>query len=184
MVPKYSYPEDKYVLVGKVRKPHGMCGEVSILSFSGIPDQFQDFGHVVLVSLQGKLSIPLQIERCRSHGKDSVLVVFREVSSRNEAEDITGAGVLITKDQLPPLRDDEYYWHELYGKDVFDTDNNEIGSVTSLFNNGAQDVLVIRQKVDSRELLVPITRSTLISTENGCLVIDPPPGLLDINNAQ
>lgn len=183
MVRAYNYPEDKYVLVGKIKKPHGMRGEVNILSFSGVPDQFRDFGHAVLVSLQGKLSVPLQIERCRNHGKDSVLVVFREVSSRDEAEDIAGAGVLVTKDQLPSLCDDEYYWHDLYGKDVFDTANNEIGSVTSLFNNGAQDVLVIRKKEDNQELLVPVTRSTLISTDDGCLVIDPPPGLLDMNTA-
>jgi 16S rRNA processing protein RimM len=178
---EYSFPTERYLLVGKVKKAHGMAGEVSILVFSARTEDFHLFSQLVLVDRNGRLSRPLNLEQCRVHGQDSVLARFSEIANRDDAEDIRGAGVLIEHDALPQLGEGEYYWYQMYGKVVVDLQGKRLGHVVSLFHNGAQDVLVVKENEGSEEILIPITGKIVVAEKQDRLIVDPPPGLLDLN---
>lgn len=182
MIPEeYSYPHDRFVLVGKIKKAHGLSGEVGVFVFSGETEGFGKFSKIVLVDEQGRLSQPLTLKQCRVHGRDSVLVRFDEITTRTAAENIHGAGVLVEQDALPELEEGEYYWFQLYGKKVVDVENTVLGDVVSVFHNGAQDVLVVKKDERSEEILIPISRETLLAEVEDKLIVELPPGLVDLN---
>jgi 16S rRNA processing protein RimM len=179
MVKDFSYPADKYVLLGKVTKAHGLQGEVKIFSFSGQPENFCGYKEIVLVDIAGNLSAPLTVEKFRVQGR-TVIVQLASVTSRNLAEKIEGRGVLLAKNLLPDTTEDEYYWYQYEGKLVLDQSGQTIGRVESLFSNGAQDIMIV--KSGEAEILIPITKSIIVRETAEELIVNPPPGLLDLTN--
>ncbi len=179
MVKDFSYPEDKYVLLGKITKAHGLRGEVKIFSFSGQPENFSGYKEIVLVDLTGNLSLPLTVEKHRVQGK-TVIVQLASVNSRNRAEELLGKGVLLEKNLLPDAVEGEYYWYQYEGKLVLDQNGRTIGRVESLFSNGAQDIMIV--KSGEEEILIPITESIVVRESAEELVVNPPPGLLNLSH--
>ncbi|SDO80174.1 ribosome maturation factor RimM [Desulforhopalus singaporensis] len=174
----FRYPEDTHLLIGKIAKPHGLKGELKVVSFSGQPERIADYPELVLVNRDGRLSVPLKLASCRPQGKN-VVIGLEGISDRQGAEETVGAGVLVAKKDLPEPEAGEFYWHQYVGKNITDRDGNYLGKVVSLFNNGAQDVIVASDGND--EFFVPVTREIVVSVSEECLIIDPPEGLIEIN---
>ena len=80
----------------------------------------------------------------------------------------------------PETAQDEYYWYQYEGKLVVDQNGLNIGRITSLFNNGAQDILVVQS--GNREILIPVTKDIIVEETEEQLIVNPPPGLLDLTD--
>ena len=178
MVDVFSFPDDQFVLIGKVAKPHGLRGEVKLHAFSDKPDTLLQYSEIVLVEDGGRLLPPLRIERSRLQGK-TVVFKLETVNDRDSAEAIYGRGILLDKKDLPAVEEDEYYWHQLYNLPVYTTTGSELGKVSNIFSNGAQDIMVITKR--NQEYLIPILGTIIKEHSKEGIVIDPPPGLLEIN---
>ncbi len=179
MANDYSFPADDYVLIGKITKAHGLRGEVKVFPFSEDPSNLVLYKVLVLVDRSGFLSPPLTVARSRVQGKTAV-IQFTEMNDRTRAEASEGMGVLLALDDLPEIDGNEYYWQDYVGKLVVDRNGKEIGKVDHLFSNGAQDILAVRG--NGNEILIPVTRDIVVEENSGSLVIDPPPGLLELNS--
>lgn len=177
MAEDYSYPADDYLLLGKIAKAHGLRGEVKIFSYSGHPENIGRYKEIVLVDRSGKLSAALTVEKSRVQGKTAI-VQLTSVNKRGLAEDIVGMRVLLAKGYLPDADEDEYYWHQYEGKLVVDQDGKTIGRIENLFNNGAQDILVV--KGGKEEILIPVTKDIVVGETDETIIVNPPPGLLDL----
>jgi 16S rRNA processing protein RimM len=177
MEQEFSFPAEDFILIGKVVKAHGMRGEFKMFSYSGQPGNITAYEELVLVDRKGRLSLPLSVIKSRSQGKMAI-VLLETVNDRTRAEHLEGMGVLLAKTKLPVLKEDEFYWHQLIGKNVQNLNGVFIGTVTQLFSNGSQDILVIKN--EGSEILVPITGQTVVSETEDGITIDPPPGLLDL----
>lgn len=175
----YFYPEGRYILIGTVVKAQGLRGEVSIHALSGQPENLRNYLTLTLVDKHGKLSPRLNITGFRVQ-KGKAVILFDRVTDRTHAEQLTGMGVLLAKDDLPELTEDEFYWHDLTGLSVRTVEGRRLGTMQSVFSNGAQDVMVIVD--EDGEYLVPLTHGLIVGQNNQELVIDPPPGLLEINS--
>ena len=173
-----KYPEDKYLLVGKIAKPHGLKGEVKIYCFSGQPENFLEYKELTLCDVKGRLTDPIAVSRSRVQGKTAV-VQFAGITNRTAVENIEGYEVLLLKEHLPKTKPGEYYWHQYEGKQLVDKDGGCIGTVKELFNNGAQDILVVVTQND--EVLVPVIDDFILKETADTVVVDLPPGLLEIN---
>lgn len=176
---EYTFPKEDYILLGKVAKAHGLRGEVKIFSYSGNPENIGTYGQLVLVDRSGTLSSPLAVYKSRVQGKMAI-VQLESIADRNEADAIEGRGVLLPKSLLPDTGEDEYYWHQYEGKLVVDTHSTVIGRVKALFNNGAQDVLIVEGA--GEEILIPVTKEIVIKEDKEKLIVDPPPGLLELGS--
>jgi len=174
------YPKDKYLLVGKTTKPHGLRGEVKIYCFSGQPENLLEYKELTLCDLKGKLSDSIPVTKSRVQGKTAV-VKFANIADRSAAESIEGYEVLLLKEHLPQAKPGEYYWHQYEGKQLIDKDGSLIGTVKELFSSGAQDIFVVSTATD--EVLVPVIDDFIISETGDTLVVELPPGLLEINVA-
>jgi 16S rRNA processing protein RimM len=100
------------------------------------------------------------------------LVHFEGVDDRTAAEALRGR--VLTGEPLGPLPDDERWVHELIGAEVLDRAGTRLGAVGAVEANPAHDLLVLDDGT-----LVPVV--FVVEERPGVVVIDPPPGLLDVN---
>ncbi|MBU1566003.1 MAG: ribosome maturation factor RimM [Proteobacteria bacterium] len=175
----YVFPADEYLLLGKVTKAHGLHGELKIFLYSGQPENIAEYSEVLLIDRSGLISCPLAILKKRVQGK-AVIVHLESIANRTQAEKVEDYGVLLARKHLAVIGEDEYYWHQYQDKLVVDLEGNTIGRVDHLFTNGAQDILVI--KAGKEEILIPVTKSILVGESAGSLIVNPPPGLIEINS--
>ncbi len=111
-----------------------------------------------------------------SHG--SVRLLLEGVDDANAAEELKGAIVMAARDDLPPLEEHQFYYHQAIGCEVVLRDGRSIGKVEEVFATGANDVFVVRGE---REVLVPVIADVVksIDLEAHRITIDAVPGLLD-----
>ncbi len=174
----FVFPEDRYILIGKVVKPHGIRGELKIYSYAEQPENVLAYKQLVLVTSQGECSEAFTVKKCRVQGKMAV-VSLESVSDRSHAEQLQGMGVLLEKDSLPPVGRGEYYWYEFLDLAVKTKEGCSLGIVKEIFSNGAQDVMVIGD--DSQEYMIPIHETMILAHNDEGIIVNPPPGLLEIN---
>jgi len=175
----YSFPAEKYLLLGTVVKAQGLRGDVSVNAPTGQPEGLAQYHQFTLVDKAGVLSPELKVHAFRVQ-KDKAIIHFEGIGDRTFAEKLVGMGVLLDRQDLPEPGKDEFYWHDLYGLPVSTAHGEYIGTMKSVFSNGAQDVMVIVN--DRREYLVPVTPGIIVRQDSMGIVIDPPPGLLEIND--
>jgi 16S rRNA processing protein RimM len=179
MAEAFSFPTDRYILIGKIGKPHGLRGEVRLHLFSEQPENLKNYRRIFVVSTNGELSQPLQLLSSREQGK-AAIIELESISDRDAADRLKGMGVLLEKTELPDTEEDEYYYYQYVGLAVKTVDDLFLGRVERIFSNGAQDILVIRGT--DQEYLIPIVKSFIVRRTDEELVISVPPGLLGINS--
>ena len=95
----------------------------------------------------------LRISEAREHG-DGVIAAVRDIHDRNAAEALRGARIFVPRSSFPTAGNDEFYWVDLIGLQVFNRDGVRLGDVAGLLDNGAQSVLQVRDG-DAPERLIP-----------------------------
>ncbi len=179
MSDEFTFPKDKYLLIGKVAKVHGLKGQIKICSYSAQPQNIESYQALVFATRDGQLSVPLAIENCRVQ-KNNAIVSLQGVVTREQAEKLNGLSVLIEKESLPPTDSDQFYYDDLIGLNVKLATGEIVGTIDSIFSNGAQDVLSITD--GDQEYLIPVTKEFIAEINKEGVVITPPPGLLEINS--
>jgi 16S rRNA processing protein RimM len=86
----------------------------------------------------------LHITQCKSHG-DTVLAAARELGDRDAARALRGARVFVSRGSFPTAGDEEFYWVDLIGAEVFNRDGQSLGRVTALIDTGPHSVLCVRR---------------------------------------
>jgi len=169
-----------HVLVAKVSKPHGIKGEIKVYPFSENPENFKFYSSLVFVDPAEKAAREVKLSRSRSQGRMAVLTLSG-VASRNDAEDLVGCEVWASKDDLPELAGEEYYWNDFEGMEVYTQKGFDLGHVSSLMSTGAHDILVISGR--GAEYMIPMREEFIveINEADGKIIVDPPEGLLEIN---
>jgi 16S rRNA processing protein RimM len=144
------------VVVGRVGKPHGVRGEVTVEVRTDEPEsRFSAGATLVAQPPPGSASGLTSLEVVSSRWHQSALLVrFAEITDRSAAE---GARNTLLVAEVPadrtPADPEEFYDHQLAGLTVVDLDGVVIGEVTGVVH-GAQDLLEVRA-ADGRATLVP-----------------------------
>ena len=168
------------VVVGEVVKPHGIRGEFSVINHADSPSLYAPGRSLWLRAPKGAERV-VEILASRPH-QGRMLVTVKGVADRDAAEALRGCEVLVRTRDLPELEDDEIYLHEIVGFDVVLADGAAVGVLESFLDLPGQDVWLIRGE-GGREILLPATEETVpeIDAEARRIVIDPPPGLLELS---
>ena len=130
-----------------------------------------------LAAKDGQPKVEYANVQARVNG-NSVILRLHECTDRDQAEHFVGQHVWLASSDLPPAGFGEFYLHSLVGKQVRTTDGQRLGTVRGLLSS-AQDVLVIGD--GDHEYLVPAVREFIAALEETDIVLDLPPGLLEIN---
>ncbi|MDI4662597.1 MULTISPECIES: ribosome maturation factor RimM [Cobetia] len=150
-----SSHDDDVVVMGKLTSPYGVKGWLKVYSYTSPIDGIFDYAGWML-KLDGK-QIPARLAQARRHGK-GLVAQLEGIDSREAAQELAGAEILLPKQHLPQLEVGEYYWHQLEGLEVVTLDGQRLGKVSTLMETGANDVLVIKpndDSIDEKERLVP-----------------------------
>jgi 16S rRNA processing protein RimM len=178
MSEQYSFPAEKYILIGKVIRAHGLKGDLKIIPFSYLPEKFND-SRFALIADDGRMTALLRSEKIRVQGKQ-IILKLETIDTRDEAEFTIGMGVLLCREDLSYLDAERTYPQQLKGLNVrVQSSADIIGVVESSFSNGAHEILVVRKGRD--EFLIPLVDDIVVSYDDREIIINPPPGLLEIN---
>lgn len=174
------------VVVGRIGRPHGIRGEVSVEPRTDEPDRRFVVG-TRLATEAPRGGVPhgpgrpqaLTIAAVRWH-QDRLLVRFEEVADRNAAEVVRGLVLVVeVPDDEAPGDPEEFYDHQLVGLRVETTEGVVVGELGSVQHGSAQDLLVVR-RTEGGEALVPFVTALVptVDVAGGRIVVADRPGLL------
>lgn len=168
---------EKFVVIGRVSRPHGIKGEISIEYFN--PEDPRLFSRYQMIFLQGDEGDPQAYRpiTVRPH-KRSIVALLEGIRTREEAEQLRGKTVLVDSAELPPLEEDEYYWHEILGMRVVTEGGRQVGTVAEIVPTGSNDVYVVRE--GTKEILIPAIKEVIVAIDRQTrtIVMRPLEGLL------
>lgn len=167
------------ITVGRIRRSWGRRGEVIVDPLTSWPERFLRLSHVYLTPSSGERSAR-RVEKVWFHQGDIVLRL-EGCSTLSDAEKIRGADIGIPQSEAVKLGEGEYYQYQLVGLRVSGPSCGDLGRVESVLETGGVDVLVVRS--ERREVLIPFARAivTSIDLTAGEITVEPPAGLLDVN---
>ena len=98
------------------------------------------------------------------------------IDTKEDADGLRGVALYAPRDQLPNLPDDEFYYSDLVGLTVLDTGNATLGTVKSVENHGAGDVLEIQLTGQSDTMLLSFTHNIVptVDLAAGRIIVNPP----------
>jgi 16S rRNA processing protein RimM len=142
---------DGLVEVGRIIGLHGVRGWVKVYAYTREREAILDYDHWYVRRNADCQRYEVAEGRVQGPGVVARLAGFED---RTAASSLVGADVLVTRDQLPPLEEGEYYWSQLEGLKVVNLAGEVLGEVSHLVETGANDVLVVQGE---RERLIPYT---------------------------
>jgi len=164
-------------MVGRVRKPHGVRGEVTVGVFSDVGERFVA-GSVVDIVLSNGQRRTARITSVRG-GKREAIVRFSGLETRDQAELFREAVLEIDRAQVPKAPPGSFYYFELVGCRCVDARAGELGRVTRVLEDGGGLLLEITG--DHRSLLVPFVEAYLqnVDISEQCIEVELPEGLIE-----
>lgn len=175
-------PEEIEVVVGRVGKPHGIRGEVTVEVRTDEPERrFADGAVLRAEPPRGSATThrSLTVARTRWH-QGRLLATFEELGDRTAAEAARGIVLHVRVDaEERPDDPEEFYDHQLVGLEVRDLDGRVLGAVSAVVHGGAQDLLTVRTP-EGREALVPFVAELVpeVDLEKGHVLVADRPGLV------
>ena len=149
---------------------HGLRGEVILDVRSDDPEVLVPGASLEIAGRGAALTV----RSVRVH-KDRVLASFEECASREDAEALRGARLLVEEHE----EEDAWYPHQLKGLAARTPGGEDLGTVTGLTPGAAQDLLLV--KTPAGTVMVPFVTQLVptVDVEGGVVIIDAPPGLFD-----
>ncbi|MCA1197338.1 ribosome maturation factor RimM [Sphingomonas sp. R647] len=131
--------KDTPVTLAVIIGAHGVTGEVRLKVFAEDLSAHRRFngGALTLKSVRP--------------GNNGAIARFAEVADRNAAEALRGTELTVTRDELPPLGEGEYYHADLLGLTAVSEGGDAIGTVVAIENFGAGDVIEIEKPAQEAE---------------------------------
>lgn len=163
-----------YLAIGKLRRPHGVKGEILMDVLTDFPERIQT-GATLLV---GAEYTPLQLRSRRAHG-NTLLVAFEGYDTPEAVGEWRNQIVYVTAADRPALPEGDYYHHQLLGLHVVSDAGQELGLLAEILETGANDVFVVRPE-SGPEILLPVIASVFLGVdlERGEIRVHLLPGLL------
>jgi 16S rRNA processing protein RimM len=168
----------RFLLLGKVTRPHGRDNLLRIRSFAISETSFLNAGKVFLRPVSGEIH-EFKVISVRPH-QNIYLMLLEGLCSRDEADKYRDAEIYIDKESLT-REEEEYFWYELLGLDVYMNTGEYLGSVSQIISAASNDIYVVKEK--DKEIFIPATHEVVrkIDLENQKMIISAMEGLLDLN---
>jgi 16S rRNA processing protein RimM len=167
--------EPEFLVIGKLRRPHGLRGEMLMDVLTDFPERLVPGATVFL----GEEHQPQRISGLRSHDQ-ALLVTIAGFPTPDEVSRFRNHLVYVRVDDRPVLPEGEYYHHQLLGLKVVQDSGETLGIVSEILITGANDVYVVRPE-DGPEILLPAIAEVVreIDLAQGLMVVHLLPGLID-----
>jgi len=139
--------------VGKIVNTHSLKGEVKVISSTDFEEERFKKGSKLLITRGNQLIREVVVQSYRNH-KNFLLVKFEGIDSVEEAEKLKNLQIKIDSDEVGELEENEFYFHQIIGCEVFDENDKNLGEIIDILTPGANDVWVIKGE-NGKEILIP-----------------------------
>jgi 16S rRNA processing protein RimM len=176
-------PASALMIVGRVRKAHGIRGELLVEPITDAPDAVFVSGRRLFAGTATGDPSPdgqqLHVTAVRQH-MDSIRLTIRGIADRTAADLWRGRFLLAPKDELPPPAEDEVYLHDLLGMRVMHEDGRALGTVADTYDLPQGLMLDVRPVNGGTTYFIPWRDEILVHVDEAARVITvhPPEGLL------
>ena len=162
------------ICLGVITGPSGLQGDIKVKSFTADPSDITRYGKVSDKS--GDRLFDIRISRKTAK---HLVVRLKGVNDRSAAEALKGTELYVSRDTLPQLEEEEFYYADLVGLRVELADGAKIGTVRMMDNFGAGDVLEVALE-SSATVHLPFTKAVVPTIDLAArrIVANPPPELM------
>jgi len=177
--------ETGFLTIARIVRPQGRHGEVAADILTDFATRFEGL-KTALLEVPGEAPRPVSVERVWPH-RGRVILKFLGIDSIESASRLRGLHLLIPWEERAPLPPHVYYRSELHGcRVVWERQGQQIGTVTEVESTGGVDVVHVTRADGKGEVLIPLAQEicTRIDPATKTIVIEPPEGLLDLNEPQ
>lgn len=168
----------EYFLIGKVTRPHGLKGAVTISLRPEAPDP----ASLDVVYLEQKGSfVPYFVDSVSSKGSRAY-VKLQDVDTHEHASLVSGLNVFLPLADRPAAGERGFYSDEVQGFSVSTVDGTLLGTVREVADAGPGRLVVVEH--GEREVLIPVNGPFIqvVDSEEKTIIVDLPDGFLDLNN--
>ena len=176
--------KNEWLVVGLITSCHGINGQVKVKSLSDFEERFVEPG---MRWLQKENEPPSQIKLTsgfKRPGKESFIIKFQGISTRNQAEQLKKYKILVKANKIPKLKKEEFHLLELINLQVKTLENEELNTIGKVIDleNEKNNLLVIELFENQKIVFIPFVEEIvpLIDINNNFLIINPPKGLLEL----
>ena len=169
--------EDCFYL-GKIVRKHSFKGEVVIKLDTDEPELYKNM-ESVYVELGNNL-VPFFIDKSSLHKGNQLRVQFEDVYSEEEADSILKSDVYLPLTLLPKLEGDKFYYHEVIGFSVFDSNFGEVGTIIHINDKAAQPLFEIER--EGKTIFIPMIDDFIkkVDRKNNQIQVETPAGLIEL----
>ena len=170
--------KDDYYYLGKILKTHGNKGQVIVQLEVDEAENYIDLESVYL-DLHGE-RIPFFIAGLELKHNRKALISFQDFDTIEDAESLAGLEMYLPITGLPPLNDNQFYYHEIIGYRVTDQTHGDIGIIEDVLDLPHQALFQIR--FGEKEILIPVVDEIILKVDKRqkLLLIRAPDGLIEI----
>jgi 16S rRNA processing protein RimM len=171
--------DTKFIVIGEVARVHGLKGEFSVIWHADSPSLLDALPAVYLKLPDMDRPKRFGVRARREH-QGRILLWLDKVDGRDAAEAWRGAELLAKAEDLPGLDDDEVYLHDLLDAEALLPDGERLGRITAVTAEPTEVWTI--ETDDGKEVLFPVAEEFVVSMDlvAGQVVIEPPPGLLEL----
>jgi 16S rRNA processing protein RimM len=152
--------EPVYLVVGFLRRAHGVQGEMIMDLHTDFPERLR-IGRKLFIGEQHK---PMTVAGARSHAK-GMLIKFKGVETPEDTAQFRNQWVYVRTSEIPALPQGQIYQHELFGFQVVDENDHPLGELVEIIETGANDVYVVRDET-GKEILLPAIPSVILDLDS------------------
>lgn len=163
--------------LGRVAKTHGIKGEITIKLDVDDPSAYHGMKYFFLEI--NKVLTPFFVEKITDSG-DKFFVSIQDVKTVEAASALTGKSVYLPLELLPKLSGKQFYYHEVKGFMLIDTEKGELGPINDIIEYPTQAIIQVQK--DGKEILIPILEHVIQKVDRKAkkLYVTAPEGLIEM----
>lgn len=164
--------------LGRIVGKFSFKGEVLIKLDTDEPEAYTEM-ESVFIEYNENL-VPFFIERSYLHKSTLLRAKFEDIDTEEGAEDLIGAELYLPLKLLPKLPDDKFYFHEIIGFEVIDSNYGSVGIIVSINDSTAQALFEIEK--DGKQVLIPMNDKFIekVDKKNKKMHVITPEGLIEL----
>jgi 16S rRNA processing protein RimM len=151
--------EPVFLAVGRLRRSHGIEGEMLMDVLTGFPERLRPGKTIYL----GEAHEPARLASVRGHARE-LIVRLAGVQTPEATAPYRNMLVYVKASEMPSLPEGEYYHHQLIGLSVLDEAGTVLGELDQILETGANDVYLVKTP-DGKELLLPAVEEVILEVD-------------------
>ena len=187
MVKIEGMAEEQYYLVGKIVNTQALRGEVRVMATTDFPEERFKIGATLAIFNGDKLVEMVEVDGHRLH-KNFNLLHFKGKDNINDVEKFKGFDLKVagTEREADELDENEFYYDDIIGLEVYTTDDIYLGKVREITSLPSNDVWAIQRPNKGKDILIPYIEDIVLEIDlaDNRVVIDPMDGLIDDVDAE